>query len=127
MRAVNQKARVILDKLNDGLQEINSTRTIKNTEGFMPVVVEKVGQDLFSIAHHYTQNSDLMADPEMVFYRGFDGNYYPASYKLDGLGLYQESIVFNEAGIKGFRPRPQKDHAVFAGTWMNNIKVQQGL
>lgn len=82
---------------------------------------------LFSVSHNYVQNGDLMADPDMTFLKALTtGRWYPLSYQLDGLGLYQESAVFTPDGkIQGYRRKMQHDHAVFASSWMKNIKNQQ--
>lgn len=50
------------------------------------------------------------------------------NYQQDGLGLYQESVIFGEDGNpEKFIPVLQRDHALFAGQWMQTIKEQQGL
>jgi hypothetical protein len=81
------------------------------------------------VAHYYEQNGDLMADPEMTFLvSAVDGRVYPLSYRQDGLGIYRESVKFNEAGqIDGHYPREQRDEATFSGQWMKNIKFQQAI
>lgn len=40
-------------------------------EGFMPLVIETIGRNQFSVAHYYEQNGDLIADPEVIFLTGF--------------------------------------------------------
>ena len=68
-----------------------------------------------------------MADPEIIFLKA-DGKYYPTSWRMDGLGIYRESVFFRDDGrIKGFDIREQRDEAVFAGKWMQNIRKQQKL
>lgn len=125
-----------MEILTQGLTEENSHREINNcppNSGTMPVVVEHVGTcrmgDLFSVAHYYTQNGDLMADPEMVFLRATGTqDFYPVSYKLDALGVYREGYIFSEDGkTDRIWKSEQADEAVFAGTWMKNIRDQQGL
>ncbi len=41
--------------------------------GYMPLVIEKIGAHLVSVAHYYYQNGDAWADPDMVFYMGAVG------------------------------------------------------
>jgi hypothetical protein len=58
----------------------------------MAVIVEEVGGaeigeiigTLYSVAHYYQQHDDLMRDPEMVFFKGPDGRYYPIMYQQAG-------------------------------------------
>jgi hypothetical protein len=61
-----------------------------------------------------------------------DGRVYPLSFRQDGgFAMNNVAVVFGEGAeagkITGVRPRMQRDQATFAGTWMRNIKMQQGL
>jgi hypothetical protein len=134
MRAVNQKAARVLNTLTKGLavpfaEDGESSRKIDNASGsFMAVSVERIGTNLYSVAHYFEQCGDLMADPEMVFLSK-GGKWYPVSIKMDALGVCREGLVLDPYTEEptGIRRREQKDEAVFAGTWMQNIKWQQGL
>jgi hypothetical protein len=134
MRPINLKAQKIMDRLTAGITRENSHTRIDNNKldsGFMPVVVEWVGScklgDTFSIAHYYEQNGDLMADPEMVFLKAHaSGKYFPTSFKQDGLGgIYREGLIWEDGEPKYINAKEQRDEAIFAGTWMENIKWQQ--
>ena len=132
MRAINKKAQAVMNRLTAGINSENSHTRIDNNKpnsGIMPVVVEWVGNcklgDVFSIAHYYVQEGDLMADPEMTFLHGEDGRYYPMSWKMDGLGVYREGVRWADGEPKYVDYREQKDEAIFAGTWMENIKFLQ--
>ena len=137
MRAVNQKARKVLDILVTNLNENNPVKKINNAEGaFMAVCVEDIsclyGADygrIFSVAHYYTQNGDAMRDPEMIFWKDANGDFYPAYFRQDGyFGTEQETIKFDEKGEPArFAQKRQTEQAMFAGKWMENIKYQQGL
>ncbi|MDD5092816.1 MAG: hypothetical protein PHV74_00325 [Dehalococcoidia bacterium] len=136
MKPVNQEGCKILDKLTEGLTEENSHRKIDNNKpgsSIMAVTVEYIGDcnlgPKFSVAHYYEQNGDLMRDPEMVFVKAkMDSRYYPIMYQQDNLGIYRESVRFDEHGeAEAYLPREQADEAVFAGIWMRNIKAQQRL
>ena len=67
------------------------------------------GLPTVSVAHYYTQNGDLMRDPEMVFEVGPDGAFHPVSYQQDNLGIYQEAAltinpeVANDFSIYGLK------------------------
>lgn len=133
MTRISKHAAKVLDKLTQGLTAIGDNKTIDNSAGtFMAVHVGVIGmvygdQPLVRIAHYYEQNGDLMADPEMVFWRGCDGNYYPTYFVNDGTGYEKESVIFEDGQPKRFWPAVQKDQAWFANTWLKNIKLQQGL
>ena len=132
MRAINQKAKAVFQKMTEGMTEVCSHRKFDNSEDtFMPAVVECINKCdwglIFSVAHYYEQMGDLVADPEMTFLQGNDGNIYPLSFQQGGY-VYQESVLFGEDGNPArINKRMQKDHAVFAGDWFRNIRSQQGL
>ena len=127
MRAINQKATKVMDVLTKDLTADNTYRKIDNSSGIMPVSVEWIGNNLFSVAHYYEQNGDLMADPEMTFWKDSDNKYYPCSFKQDCFGIYRESVRFDNEVPSDIMTSEQKNEAVFAGQWMENIKFQQNL
>jgi len=148
MRNVNQEAKRVIDKLVEGLDQPGDAKTFdthgytkKWNGGIMAVHVENIGNvpstgtgNLYSIAHYFKQNSDMMRDPEMIFWAGKTYNkkqewidtYYPVYFRQDPM-IEQESAVFEDGKLKGIRPKMQADHAKFAGFWMRNIKDQQEL
>ena len=52
----------------EGIQEmdVEDSVTVEVAE-MMDLVIEKIGENRLSVAHYYTQNGDLMSDPEIVF------------------------------------------------------------
>jgi len=135
MKAIDREAQAVMDRLTVGLNETLNHRKINNADGiFMPVTAEWIGKcdsgTLFSIAHYYEQNGDMMRDPEMIFLKGHDGKYYPTYFRQDtmwGIPVEQESIVIHEGKPLVAYPRMQEDHVSFANVWMRNIKEQQKL
>lgn len=126
LRPVNKQAAAILSKLTEGL-EYGDSRTIDNTNGtFMPVHIDRLGQDLYSVAHYGEQNGDLMADPDVVFWRRSDG-WYPVESTQDYLGLYRKVLWIEKGEVAQWKPNAYRDLRIFCGTWMTNIKTQQGL
>ncbi len=132
-RAVNKRGCAVLDILTSGLNSVGGHRKFDKGEsrGIMAVSVECIGEIeglglLYSVAHYYEQYGDLMRDPDMVFIRLPNGRYYPTEYRQDGAGIHQASIEFEGSSLM-IKPKMQRDHAVFAGSWMRNIKEQQGL
>lgn len=63
MRAVNQAGQKTLKKLAEMATVNGGHVKVDNRPGFMPVVVEHVGDRVLSVAHYYEQCGDLMADP----------------------------------------------------------------
>ena len=134
MKHLNKPATKAMDILTDGLRINSGSRKIRNNpcKSIMAVHVEKIGQNtsgaVFSVSHYYELNGDLMADPDMTFLKGADGNYYPLTFQQDNLGIYRDAAIWDDNGnLKGYRPRMQADMTSFANIWMKNIKSQQRL
>jgi hypothetical protein len=133
MKSINQQAKKVMDLLTKGVDsEASESKKIDNTEGtFMPVHVEHVTQCslglIYSIAHYYKQNGDLMRDPDMEFIKGGDGEYYPISFWQDSPLKRDDAVEWEDGEITRINPKMQAALASFANTWMRNIKEQQGL
>jgi hypothetical protein len=126
MKPVSATAQRVLEKLIDGL-DVGQSRKIDNASGtFMAVHVERVGEDFFSVAHYFVQQGDMMADPDVVFWRT-GGRFYPVEYTQHSLGIYQHLVTFENGRPVRFMARQQADVASFTTTWMRNIKQQQEL
>jgi hypothetical protein len=131
MKALNKQSTQTMNKMVSMLEE--GYIKIDNTGGsFMPVSVEQIFENekyrIFSVAHYYEQNGDLMADPEMCFINlKAVGSFLPSYFKQDNIGMEQESIIIEDDVIKGYRAKMQADHTSFANMWLRNIKNQQNL
>jgi len=142
MKKLNKNATATFMRL---LQLINNKEHVKLlSEGFMPLVMEKLHENihteygegtLFSLAHYYTQNGDAMRDPEMCFLavdlreslRHKDYLFvFPTMYQQDNLGIYEESVTIENNTVTSYKPAWQQAHAGFANLWMKNIQ-QQGF
>jgi hypothetical protein len=100
--------------------------------GFMPLCVEKIGAnkfgDIYSFAHYYEQNGDLMRDPDVTMLRTTKaGTFFPLSYRQDGLGINDECVIFEEDGSMKYSKKRQASLVSFCGTWARNLKQQQNL
>lgn len=127
MKPLSKAAKKVFEKLVDGI-EPGQAKKFDNANGaFMAAHVDRLTDNLFSIAHYYEQNGDLVSDPDMEFWRGPDGEIYPCSITHGALGLFVRGIEFADGKPSGVRPRTQRDQATFANTWLRNIKEQQGL
>lgn len=126
MRAINKRAQKILTSLVEGMAP-GTSKKIDNSNGtYMPLNVERLTEDRFSIAHYFEQNGDLVPDPDMEFYRGENGEFYPIA--IQQTLNYQVAMLFGADGKpSGEYPRRQREQAVFAAQWLNNIKSQQGV
>ena len=133
MRALRGKG--TMDKLTKGLTKLGQGRKIDQNNSFMAVNVDYCGHcemgPIFAISHSFIQNGDCMMDPEMQFIRGFDGKYYPITFRQDGgLPMDQEVILWddeNPGKVKAWAPKLQSSLKSFGDQWMRNIAAQQGI
>lgn len=127
MRAISKAAQKTFDKIIADL-ETGGSKKLDNSEGtYMPLCVDRLAEDRFSMAHYFEQNGDLCADPDMEFWRGPDGRIYPVNITQAG-GGFRKVITFGDDGKpESFSPRGQRELAVFAATWLKNIKLQQEI
>ena len=130
MRHMNQKAARTFRKLIDGLGDFEAKK-IGDGATYMTVHVEHVRTvelgRIFSVAHYYRQNGDSICDPDMTFLVAeTDNGVYPLTFEQGGR-LYQDAVEWDGGKVKAYRPKMQRDMAVFAGTWMENIRTQQRI
>lgn len=101
--------------------------------GFMDLTVENIGPNQISVAHYYEQNGDLCQDPEIVFLVGCDGEWYPVEWTtpqvmLMGrvMGGYRRYVEIDAEKGSWIRAdlRGQRDLAIFANKWADNLKMQ---
>lgn len=131
MRAVSKGAEAVLSVLVEGLGEpgTKSARLEldRSSGGYMPVVVERVAERRFSVAHYYVQNGDRMRDPEVVFFRGADGRCFPIEMTQDPYGCRVLAELREDGSLARYRPKAQREVATFCTLWMRNVKAQQGI
>jgi len=134
MKHLSIAGKAVMDKLTDGINDYDQARKIQNnpSKSIMAVHVEMINKTsqgpVYSIAHYYEQEGDLMRDPDMTFLKGADGEYYPLTFRQDSLGIDQDAVEWDDNGnIKGVRARMQADMTSFANDWMKNIRDQQKL
>jgi hypothetical protein len=127
LKVLSRAAAAVLDELTSGL-DVGDSRKIDRGLGFMPVHVECLQRTglglLFSIAHYYEQNGDLVPDPDVVFVRTANG-WSPVSFRNSI--AYRVALHFHEDGTIEVDEKEQTDLVSFCNLWMRNIREQQGL
>ena len=140
MKKINQQGTKIFCKL---LKKLNGQQHLKlSTEEFMPLTLELIEENiispwgngnLYSLAHYYELNGDLMRDPEMCFVvvdnrkdeKDFEFiGIYPQMFQQDNLGLYEESVCIENGKLTTFIKVWQDGHCSFANQWLQNINKQ---
>jgi len=96
---------------------------------FMPLVVENIGADQISVTHYYEQNGDLCQDPEIVFVV-IGGEWFPVEWTTPPvmlgsrvLGGYKRYAERTEDGWQ-YNRRGQRELAIFANHWADNLRAQ---
>ncbi|MFI3238794.1 MAG: hypothetical protein R3Y47_12350, partial [Lachnospiraceae bacterium] len=85
------------------------------SQGFEDLVIEKIGENEYSIAHYYSQNGDAMRDPEITFSIEHEG-IKPLSFLQDNLGQFYET--------DNVSPEMVADLKEFMSDWFDNLNVQ---
>ena len=92
-----------------------------------PLVIEKIGKHLVSVAHYYKQNGDMMADPDIVFFTGYR-EWVPIQITQAHLGFTNAAELSPDGTtIKSFKPQAQAELADFCIVWANNLHAQNWL
>ncbi|MGK7945059.1 MAG: hypothetical protein AB4058_11385 [Microcystaceae cyanobacterium] len=95
------------------------------SSGYMPLVIETLGDRQISIAHYYHQHGDAIADPDLVCYISPTPELWlPLLIKHPPPFGEQVAAKVVEGRIQ-FNAKKQKDIASFTNTWSSNIRNQQ--
>lgn len=83
------------------------------------------GRPVYSMAHYYEQNGDLMADPDLTFSVDIEaGEIWPQTYQQDDLGLYQEVFKYTPDGRHLYSRPLLCSLDAFLWHWTKNLKAQ---
>ena len=129
MKTSPNMQRVILDIAQK--HDIDLTRSEAymrlEQDGYDRLVIENIGHNRISVAHYYTQNGDLCADPEIVFFVGYAE--WVAIEVTQVLTGWCELARLNEdsTAVTHLATRRQADTGEFAETWARNITGQKWL
>ena len=127
-KQINKTASRILDVLTRDLEFGESRKIDNGGSAIMAVCVECIGPNKYSIAHYYEQNGDLVADPDMTFWKSPIGSWLPVTFEMPGLGVCQEALLFDGKDTpQRFSASLLSDLSVFTNDWMRNIRDQQEL
>lgn len=125
MKPLSKASQRIFDRLVEGLA-VGQARILNNAPGvFMPLHVERLTEDRYSLAHYYEQNGDLVPDPDGEFYRADSGAVFPSALQ-QCTGNYTRALEFgNDGKLKGYRVHALRELSNFARMWLRNINDQQ--
>jgi hypothetical protein len=145
MKSLNQKSTRIFNKLIARLDKAQHVRINNAPEAFMPLSVEYLfttdiegrNMKVFSLAHYYLQNGDLVPDPDMTFAVYTPPaepqqpgqpqplpQIYPMSFQN---ALMYDEAIFQKEGKWQYIPSRLNDLVYFANIWLKNIQDQQNI
>jgi hypothetical protein len=129
---LSQKHSRILDRMTAGLAdpsgEGQSARTYNRApDVYMPLVVERIGQNRYSVAHYFEQNGDRVPDPDIEFVRDAEGRWYPAAATM-AIGTYHRVAEFDGDGRPTrYSPRGLQSVKPLARLLLDNASRQQDI
>lgn len=85
------------------------------SNGYEDLVIEKVGEEEYSIAHYYLKNGDMMRDPELTFAVENNG-IVPITFLQDDMGVYYR--------VEDVSKEIVEDLKEFLSIWFSNITSQ---
>ena len=99
---------------------------------YMPVFISTTYEDdrstIFTVGHYYSEEGDIIADPEMQFLKDKGtGSYFPFYYRQDSLEIENYSVKIDDGLITNVNKSLQSEHSEFANQWLKNIKMQLDL
>ena len=127
LRPMSKPDTEILESLFSDMKE-GTYKKIDNSTCFMPLSVERLSDNSFSMAHYFTNNGDLVPDPDVELIRATSGKWYPVALQ-QSTGNYTRAISEIDADgnpVKGY-PRKYNEIRSFLSMWLKNLKYQQNL
>lgn len=86
-----------------------------SSDAFEPLILRKVDEDIYSVAHIYETNGNEMHDPEITFRVIQEENaVVPISYLQEDMGIFYETSEVPESRVKDLE-------MFWDDTWMTNI------
>ena len=118
-----------LIKIIPDIKEMKAGDYLKlKSEGFMDLSIDILSSDedvmIFSMAHNFIQNGDVMADPDMEIKLFKKAEAIEAlTFQNSSLGIYQEVYGFVDDN-KMVRTKLKVELNRFLRTWLTNLKNQ---
>lgn len=97
------------------------------SDGYEPLYLEHIGSNFYAMAHTFTQNGDLMFDPEITFILDRNAKTFrPCTYQQSGVGkIFQEIYAPTDEGYQHPNLALERDVNTFVKQWILNIFAQE--
>ncbi len=133
LKPINKTSTAVFAKIIEMVEATDRKyMQIDNSSGsFMAVSAERLYETevegheavVYSLAHYYKQNGDLVPDPDMTFLL-LNGSIFPLTYQ-DGR-RYDEAVRIKGGKISYFKSQ-YASLLSFSNMWLRNIKFQQNI
>lgn len=111
----------IYKKLDDlGVLDVPIGESVHlKSSGFMDLVIEKLGENHFSLTHYYEQNGDLCPDPDMEI------KVFPKEKMAEALS-FQDQFGYRKVypDLNHVNIKAKKELNEFLDTWLKNLHEQ---
>ena len=138
MKNTSKTATATLEKLRECATP-GGLFKIERDGAMMPLWVERLEEltwpsglhlEVWSIAHHYIQEGDVMRDPEVVFLRVLNltgpPQWFPIEFRQDPYIRQELATLRRDLLPESYTPKAQRDCATFVTTWCKNLEHQHG-
>jgi hypothetical protein len=125
MKKVDNESKRTLDIIWNLASKNEDYYKLDKNKVFMALTIERLDITTISLCHYGEQNGDLMRDPEMLFWRSRDGDFYPFYFRNDYLGIEQFAGEVIDYNLIVSNKKQQEEQVYFACIWLKNIKEQQ--
>ena len=123
---MSKKDSKILDRIFNDMEE-GTSKKIDNSKAYMSLSAERLTDCLYSMAHYFKHNGDLIADPDVELLRTKNGRWYPVALQLSN-GSYIRAIEnCTEQGPTRGYPMRYFEIRSFLSMWLKNLQDQQNL
>lgn len=124
--------KMVYEKIYEKLEKLEITNLEeyqkRKSEGFMDLNIDILEDNedykRIALAHNYTQNGDVMADPDMEIKIHKKMKMAEALTFQQDPGLYQEVYIYKN-GKTFVKPKLKKQLNKFLNQWLSNI-IKQG-
>jgi len=125
MKKVNKEAKVILDKLWEFAEINDGYLKLDNNPPYISLSIEIIEKTVISLCHYGEQNGDLMRDPEMLFWKDTNSDYFSYYFRNDYVGVEEIIGEVVDDNLNVIDHKKQVHQTDFADIWLVNIKHQQ--
>lgn len=104
----------------EGLGVMDVTESVHlKSQGFMDLVIEKLGENHYSLTHYFESNGDLCPDPDI------EVRVFPKEKMAEALS-YQDQFCYRKVypDLNHVNIKAKKELNEFFDMWLSNLKNQ---